>query len=69
MARTREAPVSRLRSGSISETAVQWRWETDSRAAFHGIDRDLMQKALQVLVKRGKAQIFGQEDQQGVKFF
>ncbi|KAI0009366.1 ESCRT-II complex, vps25 subunit [Xylariaceae sp. FL0662B] len=36
---------------------------------FHGIDPELLQKALQVLVKRGKAQIFGQEDQQGVKFF
>ncbi|KAI4871041.1 ESCRT-II complex, vps25 subunit [Hypoxylon rubiginosum] len=36
---------------------------------FHGLDPDLLQKALQILVKRGKAQIFGQEDQQGVKFF
>ncbi|KAI1454448.1 ESCRT-II complex, vps25 subunit [Annulohypoxylon moriforme] len=36
---------------------------------FHGLDPDILQKALQVLVKRGKAQIFGQEDQQGVKFF
>ncbi|KAI1402664.1 ESCRT-II complex, vps25 subunit [Hypoxylon fuscum] len=36
---------------------------------FHGLDSELLQKALQVLVKRGKAQIFGQEDQQGVKFF
>ncbi|KAI0120566.1 ESCRT-II complex, vps25 subunit [Hypoxylon sp. NC0597] len=36
---------------------------------FHGLDPELLQKALQVLVKRGKAQIFGQEDQQGVKFF
>ncbi|KAI2628229.1 vacuolar protein-sorting-associated protein [Xylaria nigripes] len=36
---------------------------------FHGLDLDLLQKALQVLVKRGKAQIFGQEDQLGVKFF
>ncbi|KAH8808420.1 putative vacuolar protein-sorting-associated protein [Xylogone sp. PMI_703] len=36
---------------------------------FHGMDPDLLQKALNVLVKRGKAQIFGQEDQQGVKFF
>ncbi|KAI0849832.1 ESCRT-II complex, vps25 subunit [Daldinia vernicosa] len=36
---------------------------------FYGLDPDLLQKALQVLVKRGKAQIFGQEDQQGVKFF
>ncbi|KAF6818870.1 vacuolar protein-sorting-associated protein [Colletotrichum musicola] len=36
---------------------------------FHGLDPELLQKALQVLVKRGKAQIFGQEDSQGVKFF
>ncbi|KAI1504670.1 ESCRT-II complex, vps25 subunit [Biscogniauxia marginata] len=36
---------------------------------FHGLDPEILQKALQVLVKRGKAQIFGQEDQRGVKFF
>ncbi|KAK8037930.1 hypothetical protein PG994_014697 [Apiospora phragmitis] len=42
----------------------------DTRGStFHGLDPDLLQKALQVLVKRGKAQIFGQEDSQGVKFF
>ncbi|OIW25288.1 ESCRT-II complex, vps25 subunit [Coniochaeta ligniaria NRRL 30616] len=38
-------------------------------AEFHGLDPDLLQKALGILVKRGKAQIFGQEDSQGVKFF
>ncbi|KAI0887938.1 ESCRT-II complex, vps25 subunit [Annulohypoxylon maeteangense] len=36
---------------------------------FYGLDAEILQKALQVLVKRGKAQIFGQEDQQGIKFF
>jgi hypothetical protein len=36
---------------------------------FHGMDPEVLQKALHVLVKRGKAQVFGQEDQQGVKFF
>ncbi|CAI4219999.1 unnamed protein product [Parascedosporium putredinis] len=36
---------------------------------FYGLDRELMIKALQILVKRNKAQIFGQEDSQGVKFF
>lgn len=36
---------------------------------FHGMDPELLQKALSILVKRGKAQIFGQEDGQGVKFF
>ncbi|KAI0408322.1 ESCRT-II complex, vps25 subunit [Xylaria palmicola] len=36
---------------------------------FHGLDPELLQKALQVLVKRNKAQIFGQDDQLGVKFF
>ncbi|KKA29882.1 hypothetical protein TD95_003446 [Thielaviopsis punctulata] len=35
---------------------------------FHGLDGDLLLKALNVLVKRGKAQIFGQ-DSSGVKFF
>ena len=36
---------------------------------FHGMDAELFQRALAVLVKRGKAQVFGSEDQQGVKFF
>jgi ESCRT-II complex subunit VPS25 len=30
---------------------------------------ELLHKSLQVLVKRGKAQIFGQDDQLGIKFF
>lgn len=33
------------------------------------MDADVLVKALNVLVKRGKAQIFGQEDSLGVKFF
>ncbi|KAL2119275.1 hypothetical protein VTJ04DRAFT_6235 [Mycothermus thermophilus] len=36
---------------------------------FHGLDQELLLKALQVLVKRGKAQVFGNEDSLGVKFF
>jgi len=36
---------------------------------FHGMPMELLQKSLQVLVKKGKAQIFGQEGQEGVKFF
>ncbi|KAM5445178.1 hypothetical protein MaudCBS49596_007767 [Microsporum audouinii] len=36
---------------------------------FHKMDPEVMQKSLQVLVKQGKAQVFGNEDQQGVKFF
>ena len=43
--------------------------EATRGAEFHGLDPDLLQKALGILVKRGKAQIFGQEDSQGVKFF
>ena len=36
---------------------------------FYGIDQALLVKAMQVLVKRGKAQLFGQtEDEMGVKF-
>lgn len=36
---------------------------------FHGMDSDVMLKSLNVLVKSGKAQIFGNEDEKGVKFF
>jgi len=39
---------------------------------FHGMPMDLLQKSLQLLAKRGKAQIFagtGGEDSMGVKFF
>lgn len=38
-------------------------------AEFHGMDAALLQKSLQVLVKRGRAQVFGSEDSLGVKFF
>ncbi|XRM39602.1 hypothetical protein ABZX51_002953 [Aspergillus tubingensis] len=36
---------------------------------WHGMDPDVMHKSLNVLVKRGKAQVFGSEGQEGVKFF
>ncbi|KAJ5393618.1 uncharacterized protein N7487_011259 [Penicillium crustosum] len=36
---------------------------------FHGMDTDVMLRSLNVLVKRGRAQIFGGEGQEGVKFF
>ncbi|CAD6503562.1 BgTH12-03222 [Blumeria graminis f. sp. triticale] len=36
---------------------------------FHKLHPEILQKALAYLVKRGKAQVFGQEDEQGVKFF
>lgn len=36
---------------------------------FHGMDNDLLGKSLAVCVKRGKAQIFGTEGSEGVKFF
>lgn len=36
---------------------------------FHGMDTDLFQRAMNALVKKGKSQVFGGEDQQGVKFF
>ncbi|KAI4134569.1 MAG: hypothetical protein LQ347_001414 [Umbilicaria vellea] len=41
----------------------------DLEPDFHGMEPDILQKSLNVLVKRGKAQVFGSEDQQGVKFF
>ncbi|KAI5288301.1 hypothetical protein KEM54_005313 [Ascosphaera aggregata] len=36
---------------------------------FHGMDPTVMRKSLNILVKNAKAQIFGSEDEQGVKFF
>lgn len=33
------------------------------------MDNDIMLKALNILVKRGKAQVFGSDGQEGVKFF
>ncbi|KAF2447424.1 ESCRT-II complex, vps25 subunit [Karstenula rhodostoma CBS 690.94] len=43
--------------------------EATRREEFHGIDGDLLAKSLQVCVKRGKAQVFGAEGSEGVKFF
>ena len=37
--------------------------------SFHQMDADLLQRALGILAKRGKAQIFGGEGEEGVKFF
>ncbi|CAK7568731.1 MAG: hypothetical protein SEPTF4163_006733 [Sporothrix epigloea] len=36
---------------------------------LHGLDPVILQRALAVLVKRGKAQVFGSEQSLGVKFF
>ncbi len=36
---------------------------------LHGLDRDVLLRALGVLVKKGRAEIFGADDSQGVKFF
>jgi len=35
---------------------------------WHGMDEDFLRKVLAVLVKKGKCQIFGQEETAGVKF-
>ncbi|KAL1607729.1 hypothetical protein SLS60_002665 [Paraconiothyrium brasiliense] len=43
--------------------------DATKREEFHGIDGDLLARSLQVCVKRGKAQIFGAEGSEGVKFF
>lgn len=36
---------------------------------LHGLDHDVLLKALNILVKKGKAQVFGSDDSLGVKFF
>lgn len=43
--------------------------EATQSQEFHGMDPELLQKVLNVLVKRGKASVFGNDDQQGAKFF
>jgi ESCRT-II complex subunit VPS25 len=54
------------------KNAVLTLWElTEGEATLgtdiRGLDQEVLQKALQILVKRGKAQVFGQGE--GVKFF
>ncbi|KAI9900617.1 hypothetical protein N3K66_004879 [Trichothecium roseum] len=43
--------------------------EATRGSELHGIDADVLRRALGVLVKKGRAQIFGQDGSQGVKFF
>lgn len=43
--------------------------ETTEKQEFYGLDMEVLQKSLNTLVKKGKAQVFGTDDQQGVKFF
>ncbi|OAL50643.1 ESCRT-II complex, vps25 subunit [Pyrenochaeta sp. DS3sAY3a] len=43
--------------------------DASRREEFWGMDMDLLQKSLGVCVKRGKAQVFGGEGSEGVKFF
>ena len=43
--------------------------EATEAQEFHNLDIEILRKSLNTLVKKGKAQIFGTEDQQGVKFF
>jgi len=43
--------------------------EATEKQEFYGMDTELLRKSLSTLVKRGKAQVFGADDQQGIKFF
>ncbi|KAJ5929432.1 hypothetical protein N7454_006382 [Penicillium verhagenii] len=43
--------------------------EATATQEFHGMDNDVILKSLSILSKRGKAQVFGSEGQEGVKFF
>lgn len=43
--------------------------EATEQQEFYGLDTEVLQKSLSTLVKKGKAQVFGTDDQQGVKFF
>lgn len=43
--------------------------DATKREEFWGMDAELLMRCLQVCVKRGKAQVFGSEGSEGVKFF
>jgi len=43
--------------------------EATEKQELYGLDQRVLQKTLNTLVKKGKAQVFGTDDQQGVKFF
>lgn len=43
--------------------------EATMREEFWGMDGALLMKSLGICVKRGKAQVFGNEGSEGVKFF
>lgn len=43
--------------------------DATSREAFHGMDSELLTRSLAICVKRAKAQVFGGEGSEGVKFF
>ena len=43
--------------------------EATKKQDFHDMDMEVLHKSLNTLAKSGKAQVFGGDDQQGVKFF
>lgn len=43
--------------------------DASAREEFAGMDMELLQRSLGVSVKRGKAQVFGNDGGEGVKFF
>ncbi|KAF2189690.1 ESCRT-II complex, vps25 subunit [Zopfia rhizophila CBS 207.26] len=43
--------------------------DATKKEEFHGMDGELLTKSLGMLVKRGKAQVFGSDGGEGVKFF
>ncbi|KAF4125600.1 ESCRT-II complex subunit VPS25 [Geosmithia morbida] len=60
---------STAQKGSVLTLYELAEGEATRSTELHGIDGDVLLKALNVLVKKGKAQIFGHDDSQGVKFF
>ena len=45
------------------------RGEATANQEFSGLDMNVLQRSLNTLVKKGRAQVFGTENQQGVKIF
>ncbi|KAG5929051.1 hypothetical protein E4U42_007276 [Claviceps africana] len=53
----------------VEDTAQKGSVLTVYEIKLHGLDHDVLLKALNILVKKGRAQIFGSDDSLGVKFF
>lgn len=55
--------------GSVLTVWEMLEGEAAKGEEFWGMDREIFQRALMALVKSGRAQVFGEDEGRGVKFF